>query len=463
MALELLTFEDEFRPALEALLARVLVCETLDDALRVAQDAEGWNRIVTLSGELTVPSGAITGGAAQRRGASLLERKAEIARLGKEEKTRRSEEAAAETALAAAMAAEDAARTALRAAEQSTGEANLSASGAAQQAERARRDQEKAIERLAQQHRQIETAQTTLATARERVALCARLLAESAPQDTAQADAEAEQLPSLLAERESLTASITQARIEQATSKEKSTGIDRARRAARADAEQIAAQSERRRSALDQAENELSRLLEQGREREGACLLAEQAKLKAQQELERSQQKRQSLLQQSYEASGNVRNLQEARASALAAIRQNELQEARYEAQRSSLSARLLEEYDVTADFALSLPTDPDVPADSPKEVARLRRELRTLGEVNAGAAEEYERLFERHQFMTAQKDDAEQAKSKVLAAIKEIDQSTRAVFMDTFHAVGAAFQELFERLFSGGVAEVKLTDPDDS
>ena len=40
-ALDILTFDPKFRPALEVLLGRVFVCETLDDALRASHDGAG--------------------------------------------------------------------------------------------------------------------------------------------------------------------------------------------------------------------------------------------------------------------------------------------------------------------------------------------------------------------------------------------------------------------------------------
>ena len=48
-ALDIITFDSKFQPALEVLLGRVFICETLDDALRASAIAKGWNRIVTRS------------------------------------------------------------------------------------------------------------------------------------------------------------------------------------------------------------------------------------------------------------------------------------------------------------------------------------------------------------------------------------------------------------------------------
>jgi len=84
------------------------------------------------------------------------------------------------------------------------------------------------------------------------------------------------------------------------------------------------------------------------------------------------------------------------------------------------------------------------------------------MGDVNTGAAEEYERLIQRRDFLLIQKTDSEEAKEKILNAIAEIDDSTRGIFMESFEAVGVAFNDLFKRLFNGGETQLVLTKPDD-
>ncbi len=157
-----------------------------------------------------------------------------------------------------------------------------------------------------------------------------------------------------------------------------------------------------------------------------------------------------------------MRTLTEARAQALEAIHRHELREARLGVQRDQLAARLSDEYEMRPEDALALPEDPPVTEGAPQEVARLRRELRALGEVNTGALPEYEETRTRHEFLTTQGADLEEARAKLLEAIRDIDDSTRGVFLETFAAVGAAFQDIFARLFNGGRTELSLTDPDD-
>ena len=131
-------------------------------------------------------------------------------------------------------------------------------------------------------------------------------------------------------------------------------------------------------------------------------------------------------------------------------------------AQRDTLAGRLWEEYEISLQDALRLPEDPEVPDGTPAEVARLRRELRLLGDVNPAAIAEYDEVRERHEFLLTQAADLEESRAKILAAIQEIDEGTREVFLETFHAVAAAFETIWTRLFGGGKTELVLTAPND-
>jgi chromosome segregation protein len=80
-AADLVDFDADVAPAARVLLARVLLVDDLETATRVARQVQSWAKIVTLTGEVVVPSGAITGGTQGRPGPNLLGRKREIADL----------------------------------------------------------------------------------------------------------------------------------------------------------------------------------------------------------------------------------------------------------------------------------------------------------------------------------------------------------------------------------------------
>ena len=94
--------------------------------------------------------------------------------------------------------------------------------------------------------------------------------------------------------------------------------------------------------------------------------------------------------------------------------------------------------------------------------VDKCKLEIRKLGDVNVGAIEEYDRVLERYQFLTSQKEDLTKAEDTILGIIKELDEIMKEKFMETFNVVKEKFKDVFKKLFGGGNAELKLTNPDD-
>ena len=95
-------------------------------------------------------------------------------------------------------------------------------------------------------------------------------------------------------------------------------------------------------------------------------------------------------------------------------------------------------------------------------EVPKLREKIRGLGAVNALALESYEEEQTRLAFLQEQRTDLADAEASLLDTIREINETARARFGETFEAVREAFQKLFTDLF-GETATADLTlDGDD-
>ncbi len=96
------------------------------------------------------------------------------------------------------------------------------------------------------------------------------------------------------------------------------------------------------------------------------------------------------------------------------------------------------------------------------KIVDKCKIEIKRLGDVNIGAIEEYQRVLERYEFLCGQKEDLIKAEDTILEIIKELDGIMKEKFMETFDQIKVKFKEVFKKLFSGGDAELRLTNPDD-
>ena len=139
-----------------------------------------------------------------------------------------------------------------------------------------------------------------------------------------------------------------------------------------------------------------------------------------------------------------------------------EVRLARFDAQTESLKEKLWEEFEMSyaqaKDFA-----DPDfVMSRGMKESREYKERLRALGDVNIGAIEEYKAVSERYAFLTAQRDDLNQAIDELNAVIRDIDATIKARFKESFDAVVENFEATFTELFKGGHARLTLDDPND-
>lgn len=90
---------------------------------------------------------------------------------------------------------------------------------------------------------------------------------------------------------------------------------------------------------------------------------------------------------------------------------------------------------------------------------AEVRRKIEALGPVNPQALEEFEEAQERHDFLTAQRQDLLDSIRDTEKAISEIDVESRKRFGEAFTAINANFREVFKTLFGGGTGEMRLTD----
>jgi chromosome segregation protein len=109
--------------------------------------------------------------------------------------------------------------------------------------------------------------------------------------------------------------------------------------------------------------------------------------------------------------------------------------------------------------FSTETPLDP---AAANEEIAELRRKLSRLGNVNLEALQELQDLETRATSMHAEFNDLVSAKKSLEEIIAKINHDSRKLFTDTFQAVRGHFQELFRKLFGGGMADIVLEDEAD-
>ena len=464
-AADLVGYDGAAAIAVRMHLSRVLIVEDLDIATQVSRNiGRDWARIVTLTGEVVVPTGAISGGRTGKPGANLLARKREISDLGKSLNQKNGLLDSAYSAVDVFVKDEGTLRGVLSKAQDQLNETVASVRGAQSDVNALTVATDKIRKEVGLVEQQLTASLNQVTQDEVKAASNAMLIADADQSDEgAQAtredfvkkqaslsvkrDDQREAARQLASDVASLRAEVDalrreRHRLDEMLTRNQSDSEYRAKRVASAQKALMddALVAEGRAEQLTIAKTKVAvmtqRALDADKIRDDLRTLANNQHTLIQ-ELHTEMQRRTGLEQQA------------------------RLRLARLEAQLDNVITRLTEEYDLHPAAAVALTGGATPPKDIANEIARLRRELKTLGPVNLGSVEEYARVHERFHFLTEQQQDLVVAKQTLLGAIQEIDQSTVGVLELTYKQVGDAFRRYFARLFGGGTTDLVLTDPD--
>jgi chromosome segregation protein len=92
-----------------------------------------------------------------------------------------------------------------------------------------------------------------------------------------------------------------------------------------------------------------------------------------------------------------------------------------------------------------------------------MKERIDAMGAVNMMALEEFNECDQRFTFLTRERDDLLKSIQDTQQAIAELDAATKEKFEHAFHAINKSFSEAFHTIFGGGMAEMRLTEPDSS
>lgn len=139
--------------------------------------------------------------------------------------------------------------------------------------------------------------------------------------------------------------------------------------------------------------------------------------------------------------------------------RKSEVELTRAEIELSSLHNRMWEEYEMTYIKALDYKKQIKDMKNTTDQINDLRQRIKTLGDVNLGAIEEYARVKDRYQFLKRQIDDLVSARDSLNRIIREMTDTMKEQFSAQLEIIDCKFDEVFKELFGGGKARLTLTD----
>ncbi len=133
------------------------------------------------------------------------------------------------------------------------------------------------------------------------------------------------------------------------------------------------------------------------------------------------------------------------------------------EEEKDKASNYMWEEYELTYSSAEQLKTeDYEDPVALKKEMNAVKQKIRSLGDVNVNAIEEYKEVAERYEFLKEQHDDIIEAENNLRRIIADLDKAMKETFAEKFQDIQVMFNKVFKELFGGGKASLILVDEED-
>lgn len=466
IAHNLVSFDEHYRPVLEYLLCRTVICDTLDHASEISKAFSYKFKTVSLDGQVINAGGSFTGGSTKKDG-GILSRGAEILRLEKEleklketsaalEKERESLDKKAEELrsekdqqnqmleiLNVMYASED---TDFKVKKAKLEDDQKQKEALSKNLEALSEEMKNYHSRKAEMEERIREAVSTVASKQAET----DRLSKEAQELNDRREKEIEEKNGLLlqksafekdfvsSERElqkiSLQISALQKEAEELSSSKTLLGQKKAdcvRKKAEAEAlskalfEKIAALAE---------EDEWLRRENEDFEKQNAEIRLKQKEKSSHREI---------LLKEYTKLEGNLEAIK--------------TEQERY-------SSKLWDEYELTYSASKELNYPPVTEENRNETIGRqnkLRNRLRELGAVNVGAIEEYAQVKERYDALSGQYKDLTTARNELNGIISDLEKEMKLRFSQVFSEINDNFRIVFAELFGGGTAELSLTDPE--
>ncbi|UVI32468.1 chromosome segregation protein SMC [Paenibacillus spongiae] len=464
IAAELVSSESKYSSIVENLLGNVLISENLEQANRIAAKCHYRFRIVTLEGDVVNAGGSMTGGSIQKKGANLLGRNRQIEQLDGDIKSTEGQlvtlrDRIGDLRKEQSIRSQNIDDLRNQGEQYRIEEQHIRAELQQLDNERRHLEEQKQLYELDHEGQRAEREQLKLSAADAAKRLEEKTFEEAKLQEAIRS-AEDYRKASETA-KEQLQEQLTDLKIAVAkTDQEKQSFEDQASRV---------------RSDVGRAKQELAGLRDLlARQEEEADSHAEESIRQIEQlnqlRLKKSTCSEQTDLKRS-ERADMTRDLElgenetkEQRAQLRAVedqLRQTEIASNRLDVELDNLLRKLSEEYELSFELARERYPVPEDVIATQNEVRDLKRSISSLGEVNLGAIDEYERVKERYTFLSEQKDDLIDAKTTLYQVIREMDDEMSRRFRTTFESIRGHFAIVFAKLFGGGRADLVMVEPD--
>ena len=465
IANQLVHCEEKYKEVAAYLLGRVLVVDTVDNALTIARKHHYSLHIVTLEGEYLSPGGSMTGGAF-KNSSNLLARNREIEELEKTIADITRELAsmkARKEDIATALALNEEELVAVKAQIEEQVIAQTAAQMNVERARQQKNDSENAFASLMNENEQMELQIVQINTDKQKI------FEEDAyaKRRKAEIEEESKNFQAVLEEQAKLEESaqqlVSNIAMEAATQGAQIQFVLENLFRIHGEIEKYDAEREELSANASQAKADVEKKLHDIEEIRLTIAASVDASSDLQEKLNESIAKKEEMsetyrgfFQKQEDISKRKNNLDRE------IIRLSNALEKLTEAEEFQTNY-MWEEYEITPHAATELRKEIyDNLAELKKMIAEIKDEIRKLGDVNVNAIEEYKEVSARYEFLKGQHDDLVEAEQTLIGIIEELDQGMRKQFEEKFGEIQKEFDVTFKQLFGGGHGTLELVEDED-
>ena len=465
MADELVDTEDRYRSVAKAMLGRIVVVDTVDNAVQIARKYKYTIRMVTLEGELLVPGGAISGGTF-RNSSNLLGRRREMEELEKNIKKCKDDIALFQKEIEDTKKRRnelrvivEETRTALQTKfiEQNTARINV-------ENEKERQNQQKGnYSDLKAESESIEKLMVDIVSERDEYKKALELSEKTEADESAKVTEFQAKLEGLHAEEEKESENVSVWDIEYEKILQKETfeqqNLDR-----------INSEIDAEKASLDEilaSIKENNEILEQRKKDIEEIKLTIESSKDVQSDVNKEMEEKRAKKEELTASQKNFFKLTEELNQTMNGLDKEVTRlGARCERAKEAIETQInymWDEYEITLTDASSMRDENLTDMSSMKrQISTLKDAIRKLGDVNVNAIEDYRVLMERYTFMKTQHDDLVAAEQQLREIISELDESMRKQFMEEFTKIQSEFDKVFKEMFGGGKGTLELVEDED-
>lgn len=459
---ECIAFDPQYSPIMSYLLGRVILVDSLENAVKLSKNSANGLRFVTLEGEVINSGGAITGGTYRNSPPNLLGRKNEVKNLTEKLLLLSVNASKFTDELASLRRDIENFTIQLSLVDKDHREAEMAGLNCSNEIERLER------QLLEFEHNTLKWQKELISIDQERQSAkamiddlenrrqAAEVEAQKLEKHTAYCIDELEKRKKLV---EGLNEEMTLQRLALGSAESESNNLSVMQRRIAVYSSELRDENKNRESSLERLriakvelekdEAELSEIIK-GKENERKELDLD---------LSQNQAERELILGYLKEVGGKKETLDQAISDFQSQKYDIDLKLAKNGAQIEGYKEKLWDEFEISYIQAIEFKKHDFVMTTAQREVKDIRTRIKELGEVNVGAIKEYEIVLERYEFLSSQRKDLLEAIHALKQIIEDMDRTIRSNFKASFDKIAANFRDTFVELFGGGSAELRLED----